>query len=109
MKKSDLDKKVADILGIKDASAVTTEFLNQIALALANGEEVALRSFGKIRLVVEHRKGTVRMQDARTKVMRDFQVNERYRIYFSKSAAFRKLLKSLAGDSNGQVRSRRKS
>lgn len=90
--KSELDKRVAQRLGLKvdDVSAVTFEFLEVLRHALVEDGEVAIARLGALRVKemkvdrdVELTDGPFKPQNAGRK--RKVHVERNFRVFFSKS------------------------
>lgn len=90
MKKSDLDRAVAIELDEPTAyvSLVTEMFLTKLLQAIASGEEVKLKGFGKFRLANQGGGPIPRFGTA--KETQPAHLRRRFRVHFSKSENFRK-------------------
>lgn len=124
--KRDIDRAVAILLGEREAdvSRTTGAFLNELRRLLIEEGAVTLSSLGRFLLREENfnmnpvrlTKGTFR--DGERRGTQTVVVPSKHRVYFSKSATFRRLLKERRATTekdnapaerrrNGQVRRRR--
>lgn len=102
-KKKDLDARVARELGmdVKDVSEVTWAFFESVMEALSNEEEVHLAGFGRLRAVIEGRRGTRSVVHGSRGPgrMHHVRILRKFRVHFSKGSQFKRLLRSKFGPS----------
>ena len=106
MKKSELDRSVAIELAEPtiNVSLVTEMFLTKLMEAIASGETVHLRGFGKFRLA--NQGGGPIPRFGEEKEPRPAHTRRRFRVHFSKSENFRKEVQKRQEKAHGKARRR---
>jgi len=104
-KKHEIDARIAEDLSMKleDVRDVTTVFLGTILEHLAELDEVHLANFGRFRLIIEKPpkkplklvQGTFGRSPTTRKIT--VKILRKFRVQFSKSAAFKRLLQEKHG------------
>jgi hypothetical protein len=105
-----LDTRVAEAINFrrKTVAVITREFLEQVAEALANGEEVQLTALGKLKVFVQEGKREATLayglfKPGVSRGKRTVSINRRLKVSFSKNSSLTKRLKERF---DGEARSR---